>query len=97
MLRKGLLMLAGASLALLGLIGLVVPVLPGLLLLLAAAGCFSMASPRLKASLEGRLDRHPRYRSARRRWRLARALAPWQRVQLAFWLTLGSLLPSERR
>jgi uncharacterized membrane protein YbaN (DUF454 family) len=97
MLRKLLLWMAGLALTVLGMIGLVLPVLPGLLLLVAAAGCFSLASPRFRHTLEQRLHRHPRCRRALRRWQSTRGLPAWSRMQLAFWLTVGSLLPEQRR
>lgn len=96
MVRKLLLLGAGLGLLVLGLIGLLVPVLPGVLLLAAAAGCFSLASRRFRVRLEHRLQRHPRYRLALRQWRAARGLSFGQRLRLGFWLTLGSLLPAGR-
>ncbi len=60
MIRKLLLISVGLGLLLLGLVGLVLPVLPGVLLLAAAAGCFSLASRRFRAGLESRLRRDPR-------------------------------------
>lgn len=97
MIRKFLLLSVGVGLLLLGLVGLVLPVLPGVLLLAAAAGCFSLASNRFRRTLELRLARHPRYRAALRRWQAARGLSPWRRAQLGFWLTAASLLPAGRR
>lgn len=97
MLRKLLLLTAGFALTLLGLVGLIMPVMPGLVLLAAAAGCFSLASPRFRAGLERRIGHSPRYRRALRRWRSARGLPWWHRMQLVFWLTLRGLLPEPRR
>lgn len=97
MLRKGLIFLAGLVLTVFGIIGLVLPVMPGLVLLIAAAACFSVTSPRFRARLEQRLGRHPRYRRVLRRWQLTHGLPAWRRLQLAFWLTLSSLLPEQRR
>lgn len=97
MLRKLILGLAGLALTLLGIIGLVLPVLPGLVLLVGAAACFSLASHRFRSRLEQHLDRHPRYRQAMRKWRSANGLSAWRRLQLALWLTLGSLVPQHRR
>ena len=97
MLRKLFLLLAGVVLMLLGLVGLVLPLMPGVLLLVGAAVCFSLVSPRFRGNMESRLSSHPRYRRALRRWRRSQGLAPWPRLQLAFWLTLRSLLPEPRR
>jgi uncharacterized membrane protein YbaN (DUF454 family) len=96
MLRRLMLLIAGVGLTVLGLIGLVLPVMPGLLLLIAAAGCFSLVSPRFRAGVERRLDGHPRYRGALRRWRTSRDLPMWARLRLAFWLTLRSVMPGTR-
>lgn len=97
MIRKLLLVLCGATLALLGVIGLVLPVLPGVLLLAAAVGCFCLASRRIQRHVHRRLDGHPRYRRALRRWQTGSALGPWQRLRLGFWLTLSSVLPPDGR
>jgi uncharacterized protein len=97
MLRKLMLTMVGLALTVLGVIGLVLPVVPGLLLLAAAAICFSMVSPRFHGAVNARMRRHPRLRLAQLRWRAGRGLGPARRMALAFWLTLGSLLPSGRR
>lgn len=97
MLRKLFLLMAGSALTVLGLVGLVLPVMPGLLLLAAAAGCFSLASPRFRVGLERRLGRSPRCRRALLGWRTGRGLPVWHRVQLVFWLTLRGLMPDQRR
>jgi uncharacterized protein len=97
MLRKVVLITLGAALTVLGLVGLLLPVLPGVLLLIAAAACFSVASRRFRIRLEQRLEKHPRHRQTLRRWQSSRDLPTWQRAQLACWLTLGSLLPESRR
>lgn len=97
MIRKLVLLVAGLALLLLGLVGLVLPVLPGVLLLAAAALCFSMASRRLRTRLEARLQHSPRYRMALRRWQAADSLPPWRRAQLGFWLMVASILPARAR
>ncbi len=97
MIRKLLLLLCGAVLTLLGVIGLVLPVLPGVLLLAGAVGCFCLASRRIKHRVHRHLDGNPRYRRALRRWEAGSALNAWQRLRLGFWLTLASILPTDRR
>jgi hypothetical protein len=97
MLRKLLLTMAGLALAVLGVIGLVLPLMPGVILLVGAAACWSLASRRFRMRLEQRLHRHPRGRLALRRWRAGSGLPAWRRLKLAFWLTLGSLLPERAR
>jgi uncharacterized membrane protein YbaN (DUF454 family) len=97
MLRKLLIVIAGSALAVSGLIGLILPIIPGVLLLAAAAFCFSMVSPTVHQMLHTTLGRHPRWRLAQQRWRAGRSLSPARRAALAFWLTAGSLLPASRR
>ena len=94
MIRKLLLLVAGLALAVLGLIGLVLPVLPGVLFLVAAAFCLSLASQRLRHRIDGQLERHPRVQRARRRWEAGRSLPVRQRLRLGFWLGLSTLLPA---
>lgn len=96
MIRKVALLALGMVLTAAGLIGLVLPVIPGLLLLAAAAGCFSLASARFHSALDGRLRCHPRLRLLRQRWHSGRDLRPLRRTALAFWLALASLLPERR-
>lgn len=82
MLKTIALSLAAVGLLILGLIGLVIPVLPGVLLLFAAAFCASAASPAIRE----RLQRNPGMRRAHRHWLASRGLALPQRLKLAFWL-----------
>jgi len=97
MIRKLLLLVAGLVLTFLGLIGLVLPVLPGLLLLAAAAFCLSLASRRLRQRVDGYLARHRHFQRARRRWEAGRSLPVLQRLRLGFWLSLSALLPASPR
>ena len=83
MIKRAILMCLGALLVVLGLIGLVIPILPGVLFLILAAVCFSATSPKFQA----RLERHPAWRGWRLRWRESRGLPLIRRMQLAFWLT----------
>ena len=92
MIRTILLSGLGLVLVVLGLIGLLVPVLPGLLFLGAAVVCFSATSPRLQS----RLDRHPAWRGFRRRWREGRGLPALRRLQLGFWITAEATLNTLR-
>jgi uncharacterized membrane protein YbaN (DUF454 family) len=97
MIRKLLLVTLGVFLAIAGVAGLVLPIIPGVLLLAAAAGCLSLASSRFHRALNARLRHNRRYQAAARRWRAGDGLPVWRRLQLAFWLSVQSLLPSTRR
>lgn len=54
----------------LGVIGLVMPMMPGVVFLIVAAACFSRSSPRFEAWLLG----HPRLGKPLRDWRAAGAI-----------------------
>ncbi len=83
MLKRALYLSVGTGLVFLGLIGLVVPILPGILFLALAALCFAAVSPKLQR----RLERHPTWRGWHRRWRSSNGLPLLHRCRLAFWLT----------
>ncbi len=88
MLKRSALILAAVAFTLLGLIGLLIPVLPGFLFLILAMVCVSALSPRF----ERKLARHPAWRGWRLRWRESRGLPLYQRVQLAFWLSAEAMM-----
>ena len=90
MIRSILLGCLAALLGAIGLVGLLVPVLPGFLFLLGAGACAAAASPQLRQ----RLERSPTWRRSRSRWAAARDLSPWQRARLAFWLSADATLKS---
>lgn len=83
MIKRAVLICLGCIFVALGLIGLLVPIMPGLLFLVAAAVCFSATS----ADLQSRLERHPAFRGLRNRWLAGRDLPLFHRARLAFWLT----------
>lgn len=93
MLKRVVLMLSGTALVALGLLGLLVPILPGFLFLALAAVCFSAVSPRFQR----RLERHPAWRGWRLRWRESRGLPLLKRLQLVFWLTAEAAMNSVAR
>jgi uncharacterized membrane protein YbaN (DUF454 family) len=92
MFRRAALFSLGSALTALGLIGLLVPILPGVLFLVLAGVCFSAMSPRF----QDRLERHPAWRGWRLRWRESRGLPLLRRVQLAFWLTAEATMNAIR-
>ena len=96
MLKSILLSVATFALLVLGLIGLVIPVIPGVLLLIGAAFCASAASPRVREYLH----RNPTMRRAHRRWRASEGLGIIDRLKLALWLgadTMANSIPGTRR
>lgn len=92
MFRRALLTCLAIGFAALGLIGLLVPILPGVLFLAVAALCFSAVSPRFQA----RLNRHPAWRGWQLRWRQGRGLPLLRRLKLAFWLTAEAAMKALR-
>lgn len=93
MIKRALLMLLGSTFVLLGLVGLVIPILPGFVFLALAAVCFSALSPRFQR----RLDRHPAWRGWRLRWRQSRGLPLLRRLQLGFWMTAEAGMQAFKR
>ncbi len=69
----------------LGVVGLILPLMPGTIFLIAAAWCFSQSSPRFEAWLLG----HPRLGPHVLRWRETGAIA-----RRAKYLACGSMLLS---
>ncbi len=89
-----MLMLAAGVVALvMGLLGLLVPVLPGVLLLLVAVVLLAGASRRLNRALH----RSPRIRPYLARWEASAGLGWLERARLAFWLSLAGVSDSLRR
>ncbi len=81
--RRPLLFVAGLILTALGVVGLILPLLPGTIFLILAAWCFSQSSPRFEAWLLG----HPRLGPQVRRWRETGSIA--RRVK---YIACGSML-----
>lgn len=90
MLKRAALIIAAIAFSLLGLVGLLIPILPGFLFLILAAVCVSALSPRF----ERRLARHPAWRGWRLRWRQSHGLPMHRRLQLAFWLSAEAVMKS---
>ncbi|WP_082617429.1 YbaN family protein [Bosea sp. Root670] len=68
---RPLLFAAGWVFTALGVVGLILPLMPGTIFLIAAAWCFSQSSPRFEAWLIG----HPRLGPHVLRWRKTGAIA----------------------
>lgn len=88
MIKQLLLYVLAATLLALGLLGLLVPVLPGVVFLLLAALCVSFASPRAHQHL----SRHAAYRKLRHRWDAGAGLGTFDRARLAFWTSAQACL-----
>ena len=82
---RPLLFAAGWVFTGLGAVGLILPLMPGTVFLIAAAWCFSQSSPRFEAWLVG----HPRLGPHVLRWRETGAIA-----RQAKYLACGSMAPS---
>lgn len=88
MIKRVLLLTLAAVFTVLGLIGLLVPVLPGVLFLILAALCVSATSERAHQ----RMLRHRGYSRWRRRWDASAGLPVLQRCKLAFWLSADAVI-----
>jgi len=92
--KRTLMLSLAAALGALGLIGLVIPILPGVLLLGVAALCASSALP----ALQEHLQRYPSWNRWHMQWRAGTGLPLLQRLRLAFWLTAEATVgPLKRR
>ena len=69
----------------LGVIGLVMPLMPGTVFLIIAAACFARSSPRLEAWL---LD-HPKFGKSLRDWRAAGAIPRSAKAMACAGMTVG--------
>lgn len=79
------LMIAGSVFVVLGIVGVVVPVLPTTPFVLLAIACYSRSSPRLATWLEA----HPRLGPTLRAWRNEGAIAGRAKVAAVFAIALG--------
>ena len=93
LLRRFALIAGGCALTVLGMVGLVIPIIPGVLFLAGAVICFSMVSTGFRDSVGIHLFQHPRYRLARRRWNAGAGLPLLERFKLTFWTSLAALTP----
>ncbi|WP_459614121.1 YbaN family protein [Bordetella sp. 2513F-2] len=82
--KRRLYFAAGMLMLVLGLIGVVLPVMPTTIFLIAAAACFGRASPRWETCLL----QHPRYGPALRAWRYERAVS----TRAKCWAVAGMML-----
>jgi hypothetical protein len=75
----------GCVMVALGVIGLVMPLMPGAVFLIVAAWCFARSSPRLEAWL---LD-HPRFGKTLRDWRAEGAISRPAKIMACAGMTFG--------
>ncbi len=79
--RKILALVLGGAFLILGIIGLFIPILPGILFLLLALLCFAETSERLRARLAQWYQSHRSNKLAGRNYGLSRM----QRIELSAW------------
>ena len=82
MIKRAAILTLATLFGVLGLIGLVIPILPGVLFLGVALICAASALPQL----HHRLNRYPAWRDWHLRWRAGAQLPLTQRLKLGFWL-----------
>ena len=82
---RGLLVIAGSACLLLGIVGIMVPVLPTTPFVLLAVACYSRSSPRLAEWLET----HPRFGPTLRAWRNERAISGKAKAAAVLAMALG--------
>ena len=80
MVKRLLLYVLATGFLILGFIGLLIPVIPGVLFLLISAACFAATAPGISNPLRHNAN-------WRLHWRQSRGLSLFQRGRLAFWLT----------
>ncbi len=90
---KGALLLAAGVCLVVGIIGIVLPVIPGVLFLLLALWLIAKASRRAAAYLE----QHPGWRKQQRFWGRTRYLALHERLQLSCWLAVKAVVDGTKR
>ena len=84
-LGRGLLVTVGSAFLLLGIVGIVVPMLPTTPFVLLAIGCYSRSSPRLAQWLET----HPRFGATLRAWRNEGAIGGRAKAVAVLAMALG--------
>ena len=82
-----------AVFAVIGVIGLVLPIIPGILFLGLAALLLARVSRRFADYLEAQ----PLWQKARRRWHSTRTLSPLERIKLSAWYAASSLVAGVER
>lgn len=88
-----LLITIGSIAVVIGVIGLVIPLIPGFLFLIVAALCFATLFP----ALRNRLQRNPRMHRLFQRLDKTQHLSVANRVKLTFWAIIESVAPDKRR
>ncbi len=85
---KTILLVSVVGLAFIGLVGLVLPIIPGLVFLFLAVLLLTRISTRFDALASG----HSGFQQLRRRWRTMNMLHVKDRIKLGFWYCAGALI-----
>ncbi len=93
MLKRLLLICLGTFFLVFGIIGLFIPVLPGILLLIGAAACFSSVS----SPFNRWLRQNRRVQHWQSRWQSSAELPMLKRIQLVFWMSAESIVDPSKR
>ncbi len=93
MLKRVLIVGLGVIFSIFGIVGLFIPILPGIVLLIAAAACFSSVSPPFNRWMR----QNPRVRRWQNRWQSSAGLPLYKRVELALWMSAETIVhPSKQ-
>ena len=87
-LTKTILLVIVGGLAFIGLVGLVLPIIPGLIFLFLAVLLLAKVSTRF----DSLASRHSGFRQLRQRWRTLNMLRMQDRIKLGFWYCAGALI-----
>lgn len=87
-LSKTIFLVVAAGLLLIGLVGLVLPVIPGLIFLFLAVLLLARISTRFNTLASG----HAGFRQLRRRWHTMNMLQVKDRIKLGLWYCAGALI-----
>ena len=88
LLARAVMLVLVLILTLIGLAGLILPIVPGVLFLAMAAWLLAQISDRFAQ----RLHQSPRWQQASRTWQAQASLSAWQRTKFWAWVALGGMV-----